>query len=400
MISVDSATPRAAAVCSELADTAAAAKDACRRGLAALAAKPDLAIVFASFHHQEKFDELARVLDAELGADCLVGCTGESILCNAREIEGQPAVALWLAYLPGTTLLPMHLEFQATTEGGTFTGWHEALGDRWPEGASLILLGEPFSFPADVLLSRLNDDRPELCVVGGMASGGWGVGQNRLLLGNRVLDRGAVALVMHGSTKLRTIVSQGCRPVGRPLVVTKAEQNVILELGGLPALKQLQEIFGTLTPHEQGLFRHGLHVGQVINEYQDHFGRGDFLVRNVQGADPDSGAIAVGDFVRVGQTLQFHVRDAATADEDLEALLADAKGHAPQIRWQRWCSPATAVAHGCSKNRTTTPPPSPGTGRAYPPPASSPKAKSAPWAARASCTASRPASRWWSELEC
>ncbi len=140
--------------------------------------------------------------------------------------RGSQPLALWLAHLPGTTLLPMHLEFQATTEGGTFTGWHEALGDRWPEGASLILLGEPFSFPADVLLSRLNDDRPELCVVGGMASGGWGVGQNRLLLGDRVLDRGAVAVVMHGSTKLRTIVSQGCRPVGRPLVVTKAEQNV------------------------------------------------------------------------------------------------------------------------------------------------------------------------------
>ena len=262
---------------------------------------------------------------ASWAAECLLGCTGESILCNQREIEGQPALALWLAHLPGTTLLPMHLEFQPTQDGGSFTGWHPTLEESWPEGASLVLLGEPFSFPADVLLSRLNDDRPGVCVVGGMASGGWGVGQNRLLLGKQVLDSGAVALVMHGSTKLRAVVSQGCRPVGRPLVVTKAEQNVILELGGRPALKQLQEIFGTLTQHEQGLFRHGLHVGQVINEYQDHFDRGDFLVRNVQGADPDSGAIAVGDFVRVGQTIQFQVRDAATADEDLEALLSAAK---------------------------------------------------------------------------
>jgi small ligand-binding sensory domain FIST len=110
-------------------------------------------------------------------------------------------------------------------------------------------------------------------------------------------------------------------------VVTKAEQNVLLELGGKPALAQLQEIFGTLSPHEQGLFRHGLHVGQVVNEYQDHFNRGDFLVRNVQGADPKSGAIAVGDYLRVGQTVQFHVRDAGTADEDLDTMLAAARNN-------------------------------------------------------------------------
>jgi len=325
MIAQPSASPRAVSVLSELPDTAAAARDVAERGLAALGGTPDLTIVFASFQHQPSFDTLAKVLHDTLGTDCLLGCTGESILANEREIEEQPAIALWLARLPETTLVPMHLEFERTPEGGTFTGWHADLVDDWPEGSSLVLLGEPYSFPADVLLERMTDDQPRTTIVGGMASGGWGVGQNRLLLGGRAYDRGAVALVMHGRTRLRTVVSQGCRPVGRPLVVTKAEQNVILELGGLPALKQLQDIFGTLTAHEQGLFRHGLHVGQVINEYQDHFGRGDFLVRNVQGADPDSGAIAVGDFVRVGQTVQFHVRDADTADEDLAALLQQAK---------------------------------------------------------------------------
>jgi small ligand-binding sensory domain FIST len=159
-----------------------------------------------------------------------------------------------------------------------------------------------------------------------MASGSWGPGKNRLLLGKQVLDHGALALLVSGAVAVRNVVSQGCRPIGRPFVVTKAERNVIQELGGVPALVQLQQLFATLAPEEQQLARGGLHVGQVINEYQETFGRGDFLVRNVQGVDPQSGAIAIGDWVRVGQTVQFHVRDAATAHEDFDLLLAAAKG--------------------------------------------------------------------------
>jgi small ligand-binding sensory domain FIST len=325
MISSEQSVPRAASVVSELPDTLEAARDASARALAELGAAPNLAIAFASFHHHPQFDALAEILHRELTADCLLGCTGESIVCNEREIEGGAALALWLAHLPGTTLLPMHLEFQATSEGGTITGWPDSWNEEPPDGSSLIVLAEPYSFPADVLLSRLNDDVPQLHVVGGMASGGWEPGQNRMLLGDRALDAGAVGVRLHGATRLRSVVSQGCRPIGRPLVVTRAERNVILELGGRPALAQLQEIFESLNTDEQRLVRQGLHVGQVINEYQQSFGRGDFLIRNVQGADPQSGAVALGDFVRVGQTVQFHVRDAVTADEDLSAMLAAAK---------------------------------------------------------------------------
>ncbi len=321
MISPESLRPLAVSVVSELPDTDKAARDVCERAIAALGVTPHLAIVFASFHHQPRFAELATILHDHLSTDCLLGCTGESIIAGNRELEGGSSLALWVAHLPGTTLLPMHLEFQPSGEGGHFSGWHPDLDHAWPTDASMLLLGEPFSFPADVLLARLNAEHPHLKIAGGMASGGWGVGQNRLIYGGQAVDRGAVALMLHGATRVRYIVSQGCRPVGRPLVVTKAEQNVLLELGGKPALAQLQEIFGTLSPHEQGLFRNGLHIGQVINEYQENFNRGDFLVRNVEGADPKSGAIAVGDYLRVGQTVQFHVRDAQTADEDLKAML-------------------------------------------------------------------------------
>ncbi|REK11219.1 MAG: hypothetical protein DWQ37_14510 [Planctomycetota bacterium] len=325
MISSERSLPRAVAVLSQEADTAKAARQACQEATQKLGATPHLAVVFSSFHHQARFGELAEIFRGELPTDGLLGCTGESIVCNDREIEAQPAVAVWLAHLPDTTLVPVELEFEGTDDGGTISGWPEELDADATRDTSLLLLADPYSFPADALLTHLNEDRPGMCVMGGMASGGRVGGDNRLLLGHRVLDTGAVGLLIRGATRLRSVVSQGCRPIGRPLVVTKADGNIILELGGRPALAQLQEIFATLEPEVQGLLRNGLHLGQVINEYQESFDRGDFLVRNVQGADPDSGAIAVGDFVRVGQTVQFQVRDAATADEDLDAMLSAAK---------------------------------------------------------------------------
>jgi small ligand-binding sensory domain FIST len=158
-----------------------------------------------------------------------------------------------------------------------------------------------------------------------MASGGVAPGENRLLLGRQQFDQGAVAAMICGAVKVRSVVSQGCRPIGQPFVVTKAEGNVIYELGGTPALARLQQVFGTLSEREQIMVRQGVHVGRVLSEYQDEFQRGDFLVRNVIGADPKSGAIAIGDFVRPGQTVQFHVRDEQTADEDLRELLSAAQ---------------------------------------------------------------------------
>jgi small ligand-binding sensory domain FIST len=121
---------------------------------------------------------------------------------------------------------------------------------------------------------------------------------------------------------VRTVVSQGCRPVGRPYVVTKSEANVIHELGGRKAMAVLKEVFEGMSEEERQLFRQAPHLGCVIHEAQESFDRGDFLVRNLMWADPDSGAIAVGEILRRGQTVQFHVRDSDAASEDLDTLLA------------------------------------------------------------------------------
>jgi small ligand-binding sensory domain FIST len=290
-----------------------------------LGGTPDLGLIFFSPHHAAAADKIAATATKSLAPAILIGCTGESIAGASQEIEEEPALSLWLARWPKVKLTPMHLRFERTPEGGVLEGWPDSLAGDWSPGDFLIALGEPFTFPADYLLERMNEDRAGVPVIGGMASGAASPGDNRLICGGKTLAEGAVAVHVSGPIRLKTVVSQGCRPIGRHFVVTKAERNIISELGGKPALLQLREIFDTLPTSEQRLVQTALHIGRVVSEYKDHFGHGDFLVRNVVGIDANSGAIAVGDYLRPGQTVQFHIRDEEAADAELKQLLAAAK---------------------------------------------------------------------------
>ncbi|HUP84883.1 MAG TPA: FIST C-terminal domain-containing protein, partial [Acidimicrobiales bacterium] len=134
---------------------------------------------------------------------------------------------------------------------------------------------------------------------------------------------GAVGAFVGPGVEIETVVSQGCRPIGRPLTVTAAEGNVVRELAGQNAMSRLKELADDeLTADEVAVVnRGGLHIGRAIDERKLDFGRGDFLVRNVLGANETEGWIAVAEPVTVGDTLQFHLRDADSADDDLRAML-------------------------------------------------------------------------------
>jgi small ligand-binding sensory domain FIST len=285
----------------------------------------DLAVVFVSPDRADECQQIATTLCQRLQTEHLLGCTAESLVGTGREVEGETGISLWVAHLPGVTLTPMHLQYEKTPDGSIITGWPDGYEAPWPEGTAVLCLGDPFSFPAELMLEQLNEDRPGVPVLGGMASGGASPGENRLILGRQVFDSGALACLVSGNVRVRTVLSQGCRPIGKPFIITKAEGNVIQELGGRPALLALKEIFDALPNREQELVQSALHLGRVLSEYRDHFEPGDFLVRNVIGHDPQSGAIAVGDYFRVGQTVQFHIRDGKTADDDLKQHLAAVK---------------------------------------------------------------------------
>jgi small ligand-binding sensory domain FIST len=285
--------------------------------LEAVPPEPDLAVLFATAPMTGALEDAVGAVRAVLRPRTLLGATAESLLAGGQEVEQSSAISLWAGTVGSVD--PVRLEAVLGPEGPEIGG----LPDLAP-GSTLLLLADPFSFPADELLAAVG---PDVTVIGGLASAARGPGGNRLVLDGDLHDDGAVAVVLAPDREVVPLVSQGCRPVGDPMIVTRAERNIVYELAGKPALERLVGLATTASPEDRALMQGGLHVGVVVDEAKDTFERGDFLVRGVLGADRSNGAVAIGEEVEVGTTIQFHVRDADTADEDLRALLGGS-GHA------------------------------------------------------------------------
>lgn len=279
----------------------------------------DLGFVFASSHHLRALTDLLPEVQKGLDAPTLIGCTGGGVIGDAREIEHRPAFSLTAAALPGVSIKPFHVD-QAIVEDLSDTYWQEQLSLGIEDDPSFVLFPDPFTIDAQKLLDSFNTSYPLRPVLGGLASGGQSASSCALFL-NGDVRHGAVGLSLTGNFNLRTVVSQGCRPIGDPQIITRCENQIIYELGGKPALEVIQALLESLPEADQRLARSALLMGRVIDEYKEGFERGDFLIRTLMGADPKSGAIAVGDIFRPGQTVQLHVRDASTAREDLHELM-------------------------------------------------------------------------------
>jgi small ligand-binding sensory domain FIST len=255
-----------------------------------------------------------------LRARTVIGCSASGVIGAAQGVESASAVSVWAAVLPGVRVRAFHLEVIRTPQGMAILGLPES--EDADEVA--VLLADPYSFPADGFVEQTNDALG-LPLVGGMATGSRGPGSTRLVLDHRVVERGAVGVVLGGPVGAQAMVSQGCRPVGPPMTVTASDGNLLLELAGVPAVQKLQDIMSSLSATDQALATTGLHVGITINEYLDEHDRGDYIVRGILGLDQARGAIAVGDCVPVGRTVRFQVRDAASADDDLRSMLLEVR---------------------------------------------------------------------------
>ena len=278
---------------------------------------PDLALLFVTAAHVGAIEDIAAAVRATVAPTTLLGCGAESVVAGAREVEQRPAVALWAGHTGPVSAF--HARAVPTSDGTALVGWPEP-----PPGAAAVLtLADPFTFAADEVLRHENDARPGLPIVGGLASAAVAPGGNRLVVDDQVVVEGAVGAVLGPGVALTAVVSQGCRPVGDPFVITKADGNIVYELAGRPALERLQGVARGLDDEDRQLLARGVHLGRVIDESPATFGPGDFLIRNVLGGDPSNGAIAIGDVVAVGTTAQFQVRDATSADDELKRILSD-----------------------------------------------------------------------------
>ncbi len=277
----------------------------------------DLAVVFLSSAHRESAGKIVAGIQSRVGPRHLLGCTAQGVIGTRAEIEAGPSLALWCAAMPGAEIESFHCVAENAGGARGPGAWRFQGLPACGEGDTLLLLPDPFTTPVEPLMAQVG---PGTRVIGGVASGAEAPGQNRLAHGQKIYSVGAVGARLRG-LDVRPVVSQGCRPIGRRFVVTKAQDNLVVALAGRPAFEQLQEVLGDLPQEERGLARRGLQIGCALDEYKDQHGHGDFLIRSVLGVDPKSGAIAVTDRFRVGQTVQFHLRDGASARGDLESLL-------------------------------------------------------------------------------
>jgi small ligand-binding sensory domain FIST len=284
-----------------------------------------LGLVFMSpkfFPHAQATLEILRV---HARIPLLAGCSSASLVAGSHEIEDANGIVLALYSLPGAELNGFRFTQTQIEEADSPAYWPLESGVDPKHTNGWLAFIDPFHFNGETWLRSWNENYSRLPVYGGLASGKFPDPLAQLYLNGEVFEDGGVTIAVGGDVTLTGVISQGCTPIGEAWTLTRVEQNLIRHIGNRPAYAVLSETVQQLSAEEQRKVQGNLHIGLVVNEYLEDFHRGDFLVRNLLGGDPNSGVLAVGAMPRMGQTIQFQRRDAAAASEDLNELLAQAK---------------------------------------------------------------------------
>ena len=300
--------------------------------------RPDLLLAFVGHRHQAHWHRLPERLRERWPTATLIGCSAGGVLGRGRELEDRAGVALMAARLPGVEITPFHVSIEQMLVGEADPAalrqhWSRTLGLREGPDPHLILLPDPFTWPGPQLLADLDAAFPTGVKIGGLASGGDRAGEHRLFCDRSTHHRGLVGVALRGNLEIDAVVAQGCRAIGQPMFVTRHQRNVISELDGRPAIEALQRLFDELEPSDRVRARHSLSIGLVVGRGCDRLalrghglalrGHGDFLIRNLVGVDPITGAVAIGAALEDNAVVQFHLRDAETSAAELRELLDD-----------------------------------------------------------------------------
>lgn len=303
--------------------------------------RPDITLVFVSRHHAPSYFVAPELFASRLTGDVLVGCSASGVIGAGREIEGRPGVAVCAGVMQDSAAHPFHLKQDDLPDADAPPeAWHSLVGASPEEVRGILLFPDPYTVRPDALISGLDFAYPNAPKSGGLVSGGSGPGTSALFVNGSMKRSGAAGVVLTGDVELEPVVAHACRPVGRPMVVTEASENLVMKLDGEKAVSALQSIFRSATPKSRSLIRRSVQIG-ILNQ---HAGEPDetseYVVRNVLGMVEETGAVAVGDTVREGQVIQFHVSDADTAEQDLRASLEDYVAEDYRI-------PSTALMFSC-----------------------------------------------------
>lgn len=316
----------------------AAVQEVSSQAQAQLQNSPDFGLVFISSAFASEYSRLLPLLQEALSVPCLVGCSGGGVIGTkdkSYEIEQQPALSLCLACLPNVTTKSFYLtEADLPDLDGPPDAWIDKIGVSPADNPSFILMADPFSSGINDLLQGLDFAYPSAVKVGGLASVSSIQRSSGLFHDTAFYSEGVVGVALTGDIVVDAIVAQGCRPIGDTYRVSEGERNILLKLedsgqqesAPRTPLEVLQEILQDLTEDDRELAQHSLFIGIAQDGFKTNLHHGDFLIRNLLGVDPRIGAIAIGDRIRTGQRIQFHLRDARTSAEDLESLLIKYQG--------------------------------------------------------------------------
>jgi len=285
-----------------------------RKLRADLGANAALGFVFVTPDWQPHLEETLELIRLNAHVPRLVGCSGSAVVGFETELEGQSGLSVMLLVLPEDSFDVFSIS-EEDIDSNSPESWHELTNIRPQASRGWIVLANPALQELEEWLTGWNLAYPEIPIIGGLAAGKQ---SDYFLFRDGELTTASILLVgLKSPLQLRTIISQGCRPIGDPSPITKAEDNFILEIGNVSAYQTLESAFMTIPADERNAVRNNLFLGLAASEYIDEFKRGDFLIRNILGADPQMGALAVAAYPRVGQTVQFQVRDAKSAHQDM-----------------------------------------------------------------------------------
>lgn len=283
---------------------------------------PDLVFLFATPAYGETLARAHHQVRERLGGPRLVGCTAVGVLGDGREVERRPAISITAAILPGVEIHTFHVAPEALPEADDDTDvWRERLGTSVGGSPHFILLPDPFSCDIERILRGLDYAFPDSAKVGGVPSTGTPSGRNALWVDDQRHDGGLVGVMLEGNISVDAIVAQGCRPIGNPMFITRAERDVIFEIDGRRPDELLSELYEQLPEADRQRMRYSLFLGLASVDAQQVYRHGDFLVRDIVGIDGANGSIAVAAHVQLGRVVQFHLRDAEASAADLDALL-------------------------------------------------------------------------------
>ncbi len=291
-----------------------------------LGTDPSLVFAFVSPDWRPHVGELGEILQIHGHSPVVLGCSTDGIVGVGEERENTSGLSLLFLHLPNSEVQTEIIMGSDTERAEDLVLQPESV-DGSEEGAGAwIVLGDPANLPAENWLRQWNAAWPNSPCYGGLASGDPETDGFFLFRETGVMDDAAALLVhLSGGVRLEGVVSQGCRPIGEPYTITEVDDNVLVTIGQRQAYDILEQAYETLEEGEQESARGNIFAGLAVNEYVDEFKRGDFLVRNIIGGDPTAGVLALGAWPRVGQTLQFQLRDGEAADEDFRAQCDDAQ---------------------------------------------------------------------------